>query len=196
MVVRVMPAAVTPGLLTVQGVDDPVYRGPAPDELTRGLRNGVGDVVDLDTAASIEVLWSGAPWKQRRMALVLVTRPDGQRLQALVGQDAGRAYPLGIRALAARAPDRLPWVIEPFSPQDPTLLVCPTGAGSVVYSRPGETARTLSIGDDGVVALVPPGPSPPSVAGADVVVTDEQDRILIRTTLPPTGYGDRLLDIA
>ena len=41
------------------------------------------------------------------------------------------------------APDALPYLLEPFSPQDPTYLLCPTGAGTVVYRRPGEPAENL-----------------------------------------------------
>ena len=55
----------------------PGYHGPDPELLVAGLReSAVASVAELGTAR-LRVLWSGAPWKQRRLALVLVTRPDG-----------------------------------------------------------------------------------------------------------------------
>lgn len=191
MLVRVRPLEPDRPVVPVVGLGDPGYAGPDPGLVPGALREQAGVVVDLQSGAA-RVLWSGAPWKQRRMALVLLTRPDGRRFQALVGQQGDSAFPAGVRALGDGEPDRLPWLLEPFSPQDPTLLLVPTGDGSLIYRRGGQPVRTWQIGADGVVGLVAPGPSPPSAVGADVTVTDTQGRILLRTTLRRSGLDDPL----
>jgi hypothetical protein len=191
LVVRAVPPVPDEPEVAVAGLDDSGYAGPDRSLVSRALREQAGAVVDLRTA-SARVLWSGAPWKQRRLALVLLTRVDGRRFQALIGQQDGAAFPAGVRALPDSAPDRLPWLLEPFSPQDPTLLLLPTGDGSIIYRRAGQPVRTYQIGPDGVVGLVAPGPSAPSARGADVTVTDTEGRILLRTVLPPVGYDDPL----
>lgn len=189
MLVPVRPQRPDLPVVAVEGVEEPDYRGPDPKLVPGALREQAGVVVDLQTA-SARVLWSGAPWKQRRMALVLLIRADGRRFQALIGQQGDSAFPAGVRALADGEPDRLPWLLEPFSPQDPTLLLVPTGDGSLIYRSPGQPVRTWNIGTDGVVGLVAPGPSPPSAVGADVTVTDTAGRILLRTTLRRPGFDD------
>lgn len=189
LLVRVVPPVPDLPVIEVEGTDDPAYAGPEEALMSRALREQAGAVADLRTSA-VRVLWSGAPWKQRRLALMLVTRTDGRRFQALVGQQGTSAFPAGLRALSDGAPDRLPWLLEPFSPQDPTLLLVPTGDGTVIYRRERQPVRTLQIGEDGVVGLVEPGPSPPSASGADVTITDTAGRILLRTTLPEPGFDD------
>jgi hypothetical protein len=189
MLVRVRPRQPDLPVVAVEGIEEPGYRGPDPLLVPGALREQAGVVVDLQ-AASARLLWSGAPWKQRRMALVLLTRADGRRFQALIGQQDGSAFPAGVRALADGEADRLPWLLEPFSPQDPTLLILPTGDGSLIYRGAGQPVRTWTIGTDGVVGLVAPGPSPPSAVGADVTVTDTAGRILLRTTLRRPGFDD------
>jgi hypothetical protein len=189
LLVRVVPRVPGAPVLAVDGTTAPGYRGPDAPQLSRALRAGVGSLVDLD-AAERRVLWSGAPWKQRRLALVLVTREDGQRFQALVGQQGDLDFPAGVRALPRAADERLPWLLEPFSPSDPTLLLCPTGPGSLTYRRAGRPARVLPVRDDGVAALVEPGPSPPSASGAEVTLRDPDGRVLLRTTLPEPGFDD------
>lgn len=189
IVVRVAPEDGEP--VVISGASGPGYQGPDGLNLTRALRAQAGHVVDLGEAG-IRVLWSGAPWQQRRLALMLLTRADGQRFQALVGEQNGSAFPAGVRALAPDAPDRLPWLLEPFSPDDPTLLICPTGDGAVIYRRAGDPVRTLRIGADGVVGLVAPGPTAPSASGTEVTVLDRAGRILIRTVLPAPGFDDPL----
>jgi hypothetical protein len=191
LLVRVVPHAPGSPVLMVSGVAAEGYRGPDALQVSRALRAGVGSLVDLDQAQR-RVVWSGAPWKQRRLALVLVTRADGQRFQALVGEQGGVEFPAGVRALPADADDLLPWLLEPFSPADPTLLLCPTGPGSLVYERPGRPARVLPVRDDGVAALVEPGPSPPSASGALVTLRDPQGRVLLRTRLPRPGFDNPL----
>ena len=191
MLVRVMPLDPDRPVVPVAGLDDPGYAGPEPRLVPGALREQASVVVDLQSA-SARVLWTGAPWKQRRLALVLLTRPDGRRFQALIGQQRDSAFPAGVRALADGEPDRLPWLLEPFSPQDPTLLLVPTGDGSLIYRSAGQPVRTWQIGADGVVGLVAPGPSPPSAVGADVTVTDPAGRILLRTILRRSGLDDPL----
>ena len=192
LVVRVVePDLAASSVVVVGGVSEPGYRGPIPEQLSRALRAQAGTVIDLATAR-IRVLWSGVPWRDRKLALLLLTRSDGHRFQALVGQQGDSAFPAGVRALPDDAPDRLPWLMEPFSPDDPTFLLCPTGGGTLIYRREGQPTQTLPIGPDGVVALVAPAPSPPSPGGAEVTLVDEQGRILIRTLLPPRGFADPL----
>jgi hypothetical protein len=192
-VTRVVDAAAPDGLpvLRVAGTDAPTYRGPDPEPLVSALDREAGAVADLRTAR-LRVLWSGAPWKQRRLALVLVTRPDGVRLQALVGQSGDAAFSFGARALPPGAPDGLPWLLEPFSTDEPTLLLCPTGAGTLVYSRPGRPDRRLPVPESGVVGLVEPGSDPPSTSGARVTLLDPQGQELLSTVLPETGFEDAL----
>lgn len=180
-----------PGLLRVTGTDDPGYAGPDPVRLSEALRHQAGLVADLDESR-LRVLWSGAPWQRNRLALVLITRPDGQRLQALVGQQGRSAFPAGVRALASGAPSRLPWLLEPFSAQDPTLLLLPTGAGTVAYRPVGGPARVFEVGRDGVLPLAEPAPSPPRANGAEVTVRDPSGRVLLTTTLPVPGFDDPL----
>ena len=192
LVVRVARAVPTRPVLRVAGTGGDGYRGPDAVHVSRALRAGAGSVADLD-ASRLEVLWSGAPNNgRRRLALVLVTRPDGQRLQALVGQQGDYEFPAGVRALPLGATDRLPWLLEPFSPEDPMLLLCPTGPGSLVYSRRGQQDVVLPINGDGVAALVEPGPSPPSASGAEVTILDLDGAVVLRTTLPEPGFDDPL----
>ena len=191
LVVRVTPRAPVAPVLKVSGVALPGYRGPTALSMSRALRAGAGALVDLASARR-EVIWSGAPWKQRRLALVLVTRPDGQRFQALVGEQDGVGFPAGVRALPRGASARLPWLLEPFSPQDPTLLLCPTGPGTLVLRRDGRAPRTLPVRADGVAALVAPGPSPPSASGARVTLLDPDGEPILITTLPEPGFDNPL----
>ena len=192
-VVRVLRASGRDGQrpLRIRGVDAPTYRGPDPDLLVRGLRQEAGDVADLDSS-NLRVLWSGALWKQRRLALVLVSRWDGVRLQALVGQQGSSEFPFGVRALPRDAPAVLPWLLEPVSPEEPTLLLCPTGRGTLVYSRPGQPDRTLPVPASGVAGLLEPGSDPPSTSGARVTLLDPKGQQLLSTVLPATGFDDAL----
>ncbi len=191
LLVRVEPPVPSRSPLALAGIDDPAYAGPDEQHVTRALRAQAGAVIDL-ASARLSVLWSGAPWKQRPLALVLIARPDGRRFQALVGQQGKTEFPAGVRALPAGASDRLPWLLEPFSPADPTLLLFPTGDGTLLYRRAGQATQTLQIGTDGVVGLVAPGPSAPSASGARITVLDPGGRLVLRTTLPPAGFGDLL----
>jgi hypothetical protein len=87
---------------------------------------------------------------------------------------------------------RLPWLLEPFSPQDPTLLLCPTGPGSLLYERDGQADLRIPVKDDGVAALVAPGPTAPSAGGARVTLRDPSGRLLLSTVLPEPGFDDPL----
>jgi hypothetical protein len=178
-------------VIAVDGTDNPGYRGPDQEQVATALHAGAGAVVDLDQARA-SVLWSGVPWRHRRLALVLVTRADGQRFQVLVGQDADRAFAAGTRALPAGADPQTPWLLQPFSSIDPTLLLCPTGPGTLVYSRPGRADRILPVNAEGVAPLVEPGPSPPSTSGAGVTLLDPSGRLLLSTVLPEVGFDDPL----
>lgn len=180
-----------PGAVLVMGLEAPGYSGPDAAVLMRELQTIAGPLANL-AASDVRVLWSGAPWRSRRLALVLVTRPDGVRLQALLGQEGDVAFPVGVRALPSGAPDALPYLLEPFSLQDPTFLICPTGAGTVVYRRPGRPAQRLRVNDTGALALVEPGPGAPSVAGARVTLLGRDGRRILTTTLPRTGFDDPL----
>ena len=139
--VRVSNQGPVVAALRVKGTQAPSYQGPDPDRLARGLHESVGQLADLSTSR-LRVLWSGAPWKQRRLALVLVTRPDGLRLQALVGQQGSSEFPAGVRALPRGAPAELAYLLEPFTPDDPTYLLCPTApaAGRPRCPRPSGPA--------------------------------------------------------
>lgn len=170
-------------VLSIRGARAPSYGGPDPELLARGLRQAAGTLADL-SVARLRVLWSGAPWRQRRLALVLVTRADGVRLQAVVGQQGSSEFPVGVRALPERAPDELPWLLEPFSPADPTFLLCPTGAGTLVYGRPGRADRRLTVPRSGAVALIEPAPVPPTTSGARVTLLDPRGHQLLTTVLP------------
>ena len=191
LIVRVTGQEASGPLLRVAGVAEPDYRGPEVDNVRRALQGGAGSVADL-ASADLEVIWSGSPNGTVRLALVLVTRIDGQRFQALVGQQGDYEFPAGVRALPDGANDLLPWLLEPFSPEDPTLLLCPTGPGSLVYRRQGQPARVLPITPEGVAALVEPGASPPSASGAEVTLRDLDGAVVLRTTLPDPGFDDPL----
>ena len=190
-VVRVTRQEPTRPVLHVDGVTAARYGGPDAAGVSRALRAGAGSVADLD-AARLEVIWSGSPLGSVRLALVLVTRTDGQRLQALVGQQGEYEFPAGVRALPDGSSDRLPWLLQPFSPEDPTLLLCPTGPGSLVYRRPGQPDRVLPVTREGVAALVEPGASPPSASGAEVTLLDRDGAVVLRTRLPEVGFDDPL----
>ena len=192
-VVRVVSATGRAGQrpLRIAGVNAPTYRGPDPDRLVRALQQQAGAVADLG-ASNLRVLWSGALWKQRRLALVLITRWDGVRLQALVGQQGNTEFPFGVRALPYGGPALLPWLLEPVSPEEPTLLLCPTGEGTVVYSRRGQPDRTLPVPASGVAGLLEPGSNPPSTSGARVTLLDPKGQELLSTVLPETGFDDAL----
>jgi hypothetical protein len=190
-VVRVATGRRPPAVVTVAGADEPGYLGPDAAQLSAALHAGAGAVVDLDRSRA-RVIWSGVPWKHRRLALVLVTREDARRFQVLVGQDDERPFAIGTRALALDADPLTPWLLEPFSSVDPTLLLCPTGPGNLVYRRPGRADRVLPINAAGVAPLVEPGPSPPTTSGARVTVLDPSGSPLLSTTLPETGFDDPL----
>jgi hypothetical protein len=179
-----------PTVVDVDGVGAAEYAGPRTPLLVEALRGSLSALVDFH-ASTLRVLWSGAPWKQRPLALVLVSRPDGVRLQALVGEQDGHPFGAGVRALPVREPDVTPWLLEPFTTQDPTLLLVPTGPGTLVYRRPGREAR-LPIGPGGTVALVEPGSDPPTARGAQVTVLDPTGRRVLTTTLPRGPVDDPL----
>lgn len=191
LIVRVSRQEATRPVLRVAGVAERGYQGPDADNVSRALRAGAGSVADL-ASAELEVIWSGSPNGTVRLALVLVTRTDGQRFQALVGQQGDYEFPAGVRALPDGASDWLPWLLQPFSPDDPTLLLCPTGPGSLVYRRQGQPDRVLPITPEGVAALVEPGASPPSASGAEVTLLDLDGAVVVRTTLPDAGFDDPL----
>jgi hypothetical protein len=188
------PQRVTGPPPVVVGVSAASYQGPDPTLLIRGLRQAVAPLFDLSTT-SARVLWSGAPWKQRRLALVLLTRPDGLRMQVLVGQQGNHEFPGGLRVLASRPPadpDDTPWLMEPLSPEDPTFLLCPTGPGTLLYDRPGQPVQRLTVQTGGAVVLVEPGPTAPSARGAHIRLQDPQGHLLIDTDLPGAGLDDPL----
>lgn len=191
VLVPVLTGVPRPSLLYVEGVGESDYDGPGPTQLTAGLRSMAGLVADLG-ATRMTLLWDGTPWAQRRLALVLLRRPDGQRFQALVGEDGGAGFAAGVRALPRQAPSRLPWLLEPFSTADPTLLIVPTGEGSVLYRGSAGQTRLLPVGPDGVAALAEPAPSPPQAHGAEVSVLDPAGRVLVRTVLPGPGFDNPL----
>lgn len=188
--VPVLAGRWVPQVVRVAGVGDPAYAGPATPLLVDGLRRSLGGLVDLSTVTP-RVLWSGAPWRQRRLALVLVTRPDGVRLQTLVGAEEGAAFGVGVRALPRDAADGVPWLLEPFGDEDPTLLLCPPGAGTLLYRRSGRETR-LPIPPSGAVEVVGPGEAAPSARGARVTLLDDAGREVLRTTLPAAGPSDPL----
>jgi hypothetical protein len=183
---------VTPArLLSVQGIDDPDYAGPSAPLLAQGLVASTEQLLDLGPT-SMRVLWSGVPWGDRRLAVVLITRPGGGRLQATVGEQDGSWFPVGVRALADDEPDEAPWLLEPFSPADPTLLLCPSGPGVLDYQRRGRPAVRLPVKDNGVAALQEPGHPSISAGGARVVLRDGSGRPRLATVLPEAGSDDVL----
>jgi hypothetical protein len=179
-----------PTVVDVDGVGAAGYAGPRTPLLVDALQASLSPLVDFDLS-TLRVLWSGTPWKQRRLALVLVDRPDGVRLQALVGEQDGHAFGAGVRALPVRDPDTAPWLLEPFTAQDPTFVLVPTGPGTLVYQRPGRETR-LPIDRNGVAPVVEPGPSPPTARGAVVTVLDPAGHELMTTTLPAGPLDDPL----
>jgi hypothetical protein len=188
------PQRVTGPAPVIVGVDAPSYQGPDPTLLVRGLRQAVAPLFDLSTT-SARVLWSGAPWKLRRLALVLLTRPDGLRMQVLVGQQGDREFPGGLRVLAGAPhpePDDTPWLMEPLSPEDPTFLLCPTGPGTLLYDRPGRPVQRLTVQAGGAVVLVEPGPRAPSARGAHIRLLDPHGHLVVDTELPGADLDDPL----
>jgi hypothetical protein len=109
------------------------------------------------------------------------------RLQALVGQQGSSEFPAGVRALPRGAPAELPYLLEPFTPDDPTYLLCPTGAGTAVYQRLGRPDVRLAVGASGAVVLVDPGGGAPSASGAVVTLLAPDGHELLTTTLPEAG---------
>lgn len=183
--------AVTPARdLVVGGVDEATYRGPDRRLLVQGLVAMTKDLLDLGTATT-RVIWSGAPWQGRRLALVLITRPGGARLQAVVGEQDGRWFPAGVRPLPTRERGDVPWLLEPFSSGDPTLLLCPTGEGDLDYLREDHPPIPMPI-RAGVATLLEPGYSPLRVGGARVRLRDRDGAVILTTRLPTTGFDDAL----
>jgi hypothetical protein len=184
-----MPVTGRPGTpadaVRVDGLASAGYHGPRPAAVRQALSAVTETLLDLGTTTQ-RVVWSGVPWAQRPFALVLITRADGVRIEVLIGQQGSGWFPAGLRALARDDPDDLPWVLEPFSAQDPTQLLCPTGGGHVVYRHNGRTVR-LRVRDDGVVSLVDPGPSAPSTGGARITLYGPTGKRLLSTALPKTG---------
>jgi hypothetical protein len=191
LLTRVVTPVPAQRLLNVTGIDTDTYRGPDTPYLSHALEAGAGSVADLDTS-QLELLWSATLPRARKLALVLVTRDDGQRFQALVGQQGDAEFQAGVRPLPRGASDELPWLFAPPTPQDATLLLCPTGPGSLVYRRAGEPDHVLPIDESGVASLIVPGSSPPSASGARVTLRDPDGQVLLRTTLPEPGFDDPL----
>ncbi|MGZ4637501.1 MAG: hypothetical protein ACXV2J_00415 [Actinomycetes bacterium] len=192
VLIPVAGRAVTPPAgLVVGGVDAAGYRGPEPRLLAQGLVAMTEDLLDLGTAPA-RVLWSGAPWQGRRLALVLITRRDGTRFQAVVGQQGASWFPAGVRPLPAAEPAVVPWLLEPFSSADPTMLLCPTGPGSLDYLRRGRPARRIPIRSDSVAMLEEPSNMPPHPGGALVRLRDRTGRVVLTTRLPLAGFDDAL----
>ena len=194
--VFVLPQAVTvrsltprPSLLFVSGLGEGDYRGPDPTQVTRALYQQAGALAEL-ADAQLRLLWSGRPVGVP-LALVLVTRPDGQRFQAMVGASDGQGFPAGLRALAPSAPDNTPWLLEPRSSRWPTLLICPGAeSGSVRYDSVRADPVELPADDRGVVALAEPSGVAPSAYGAQVLVRGPDGRRLLKTVLPGRGWDD------
>lgn len=188
LLVRVEPRVQLEDIRVI-GTTSRAYAGPPLPAVRRALLQQVGTVADLRTGR-VRVLWSGAPWKQRPLALLLVETPEGKRFQALVGQQQRDEFAAGVRLLPEDAPDESPWLLEPFSSADPTLLLCPTGEGTLVYRRDGQPPRTLPVRADGVAALVEPASSAPSARGADITLLDPAGAEVLRLTLPRHGFDD------
>ncbi len=144
------------------------YRGPDRALLREGLRASFA-AMDV-RRGSVRVIWSGSIGRNRRLALVRLRRADGVTFQTLLGQQDENWFPAGLRAVPRATADASPWLLEPFSSGDSTLLLCPSGPGSIVYARPGRRDRVLPINSAGIVGLVPAGGSAPSAAGANVTV--------------------------
>ena len=148
-------------------------------------------MVDLDEATA-EVIWSGPPGSSggsRSSCSPVRTAAASRRWPA---RTATLGFAAGARALPVDGDSRLPWLLEPFSPQDPTLLLCPTGPGSLLYERAGQADLQIPVKADGVAALVAPGPTAPSAGGARVTLRDPSGRLLLRTVLPEPGFDDPL----
>jgi hypothetical protein len=180
-----------PSNVLVDGTDGPSYLGPEPSQLAQGLVQDTRELLDLGDTVQ-RVIWSGSPTIQRRFALVLITRVDGLRFQALVGQQNGDWFPAGLRALAADAPDELPWLLEPFSANDPTQLLCPTGPGHLDYRKSGLPLSHVPIDEQGVATLLEPNNSSVRTAGARVTMFDSRGKGLFSTVIPNSGFDDPL----
>ena len=188
--VRVSGPSPAVAALRVKGTQAASYQGPDPDRLADGLHESVGQLAELGTAR-LRVLWSGAPWKQRRLALVLVTRPDGLRLQALVGQQGSSEFPAGVRALPRGAPAgcRTCWSRSRPTTR-PTCCARPARAPWSTSGRGGRTSR-LAVGPTGAVVLVDPGGGAPSASGAVVTLLAPDGHEVLTTTLPEAGTATR-----
>lgn len=185
---RAPAADVEARLGVAAGVDLPAAeRRPAATALSAG----VSTLADL-SVADLRVVWRGRAWG-RTYVMVSVTRPDGVQLQALVGEQNGSWFPSGVRGVPTGLADVLPWPLRPYSSGEPLLLLAPTGEGQLRWKAPGEPLREIPIRPDGVVGLVGPGPSAPSVTGDEITVLGPDGDVEVRSVLPGPGFDDPLV---
>ena len=194
-VVRVVSATGRAGQrpLRIRGVDAPDVPRARPGPA--GARAPAGGRGAWPTSASsqLRVLWSGALWKQRRLALVLVTRPDGVRLQALVGQQGELRVPVRRAGAAPRRAGRSCRGCWSRSRRR-SRRCCSARPARARWSTAGPASRTAPCrcprpGSRGCSSRAPTRRPP---RGARVTLLDPQGQQLLSTVLPATGFDDPL----
>ena len=170
----------TPVLLRGDGAA--TYAGPRPRLLAQGVRLQTQAIMGTNVVRG-KVIWSGPVHADDPAAVVLVTRPDTVRLQTFVSQERGSSVMHGTRAVPSDEPDESPWLLEPRSRREPTLLICPSRPASVSYRPRRGPARTLSVPASGVAVLEPPGAGRHRARGATVTLRNEEGLAVLTSVL-------------
>jgi hypothetical protein len=132
------------------------------------------------------VVWSGSIPGGDPAALVVVARPDGVRLAAMVGQRRGSPVLYGSRALPVHGSVTRPWVLEPSVTGGSTLLVCPGRPATITYRPRHAPARSIPVPPSGVVQVEEAGAGQHRARGATVVERDRHGDPVRTTTVVPT----------
>ena len=173
---------------------DPSYQraGPGPAG-PRPPRSRPGQLADLVDRPGCGCSGAGRRGSSAGWRWCWSTRPDGVRLQALVGQQGELASSRSAsgRCRAARRPS-CPGCWSRSRPTTrPTCSARPARA-RVVYQRPaGRTAR-LAVAASGAVVLVEPGAGAADRQRGRVTLLDPDGHELLTTMLPEAGIDDPL----
>ena len=175
--------------VVLEGLTDPGYEGPRPRVLASGVRFQLRALAGTDVLRG-RVVWSGSVRGDEPAALVVVTRPDGVRLAALVEQHRGSPVLFGTRALPVDGPATIPWLLEPNPGRGPTRLICPGRPATITYRPKHGAARSISVPPSGVVELEGAGAGRRRARGATVVERDRRGERTRTTVLTPSEpYG-------
>jgi hypothetical protein len=180
-----------PDTSRVRGLRSPDYRGPHPERVVQAVAEGHEHRFDPATA-DLRIIWSGEVAPGRRAAVVRARRTDGPVFQLLVA-DRGRGVAShGPRHVPWDTSDVTPWLFVQGDPEQPALLLSPSGRGTAVLTEAGAPQRRVTIGADGVgvFAGTKQGQMFTGLSSARLAVLSPEGEILVSSSLPSLGIDD------